>query len=324
MNPSDFVPVAAVTRGGPAHAPTVESLHLGAVVALDPSGASAYAAGNSEVAVFARSALKPLFAVGMLRAGLELDDRQLALACASHSGGPEHLDVVRSILERYGLTESDLRNTPGVPLGSPERRAFTRADLPKDSLHQNCSGKHAAMLATAVVNGWDPARYLDHDGPVATLLRDAVAALTGATIDPATVTRDGCGAEVYPLPLISLARAYGRLTAAVPGTPEHAVASAMSDHPELIAGKGRDVTAIMRAVPGSIAKDGAEGFLAIALPDGSALAVTIADGAMRATVPAARPALRALGVSEEQVGGLPAQDVLGWGKPVGAVVGLEV
>lgn len=324
MNPADFVPVAAVTRGGPADAPTVESLHLGAVVALDPSGASAYEAGNPGVAVFARSALKPLFAVGMLRAGLELDEPQLALACASHSGGPEHLDVVRSILARYGLTESDLRNTPSVPLGTAERRAFTRAGLPKDSLHQNCSGKHAAMLATAVANGWDPAGYLDHDGPVATLLRDAVAELTGATIDPATVTRDGCGAEVYPLPLISMARAYARLTAGEPGTPESAVADAMSAHPELVAGRGRDATAIMEAIPGSIAKDGAEGFLAIALPDGSALAVTIADGAMRATVPAARPALRALGVSEEQVGGLPAQDVLGWGKPVGAVVGLEV
>lgn len=323
MNTADFVPVAAVTRGGRADAPTVESLHLGAVVALEPSGASAYEAGNPAVAVFARSALKPLFAVGMLRAGLELDEPQLALACASHSGGPEHLDIVRSILARYGLTESDLRNTPGVPLGTAERRAFTRAGLPKDSLHQNCSGKHAAMLATAVVNGWDPAGYLDHDGPVASLLRDTVEELTGATIDPATVTRDGCGAEVYPLPLISLARAYGRLTAAAPGTPEHAIASAMSDHPELIAGKGRDVTAIMRAIPGSIAKDGAEGFLDIALPDGSALAVTIADGAMRATVPAARPALRALGVSEVQVAGLPAQGVLGWGKPVGAVVGLE-
>ncbi|AMD87726.1 hypothetical protein AXF14_09185 [Actinomyces radicidentis] len=323
MNPSAFVPVAAVTRGGPAEHPTVESLHLGAVVALAQDGSVAYSAGDPEVPVFARSSLKPLFAVGMLRAGLEGDERQLALACASHNGGAEHLDVVRSLLARYGLTEADLRNTPGVPLGKAERRAFNRSGQTPDSLHQNCSGKHAAMLATAVALSADPASYLDHDGPVATLVRDSVERLTGATIDPATVTRDGCGAEVYPLPLISLARAYARLTAAEPGTPEHAVADAMAAHPDLIAGEGREATAIMRTIPGSIAKDGAEGFFALGLPGGAAVAVKIADGAMRAAVPAMIPALRALGVPEDQLAALPTRPVLGWGQPVGAVAGLS-
>ena len=323
MNPSAFVPVAAVTRGGPADNPTVESLHLGAVVALAPDGSVAYSAGDPQVPVFARSSLKPLFAVGMLRAGLEGDERQLALACASHNGGVEHLDVVRSLLARYGLTEADLRNTPGTPLGRAERAAFARAGLPEDSRHQNCSGKHAAMLATAVANGWNPADYLEHDGPVATLVRESVERLTGAATDPATVTRDGCGAEVYPLPLISLARAYARLTVADPGTPEHAVATAMAAHPDLIAGEGREATTIMRTIAGSISKDGAEGFFALGLPGGAAVAVTIADGAMRAAVPAMIPALRALGVPEEQLAALPTRPVLGWGQPVGAVVGLS-
>lgn len=323
MNPIAFVPVASVTRGGPTENPTVESIHHGAVVALAPDGSVAYAAGDPGVPVFARSSLKPLFVVGMLNAGLEVEERQLAIACASHNGGVEHLDVVRGLLARYGLTEADLRNTPGVPLGKAERRDFSRAGLAPDSLHQNCSGKHAAMLATAVANGWDPMAYLEHDGPVATLVRDSVERLTGATIDPATVTRDGCGAEVYPLPLISLARAYARLTVADPGTPERAVADAMAAHPGLIAGEGREATAIMRTIPGSIAKDGAEGFFALGLPGGAAVAVKIADGAMRAAVPAMIPALRALGVPEEQLAALPTRPVLGWGQPVGAVVGLD-
>lgn len=323
VKPGSFVPVAAVTRGGPAGDPTVESIHHGAVVALAPDGSVAYAAGDPDVPVFARSSLKPLFAVGMLRAGLDVDERQLAIACASHNGGAVHLDVVRGLLERYGLSEADLRNTPGVPLGKAERRAFARAGGAPDSLHQNCSGKHAAMLATAVANGWDPAGYLEHDGPVATLLRDAVAQQTAAIIDHATVTRDGCGAEVYPLPLISVARAYARLTAAEPGTPEHAVADAIAAHPELIAGEGREATAIMRAIPGTVVKDGAEGFFALGLPGGAAVAVKIADGAMRAAVPAMIHALRALGVPEERLAALPTRSVLGWGQPVGAVVGLS-
>lgn len=324
MNPASFVPLVAATRGGPADCPTVESLHYGAIVALGPTGAVAYSAGDPDVPVFARSALKPLFAVGMLRAGLELETEQLALACASHSGGVEHTRVVESLLARYALSPEDLRNTPGTPIGRPERRAWAASGREPERLIQNCSGKHAAMLATAVVNGWDPGDYLKHDGPVATLLRDAVEELTGCPIDPATITRDGCGAEVYPLPLIGLARAFTRLTAAAPGTPERAVADAMRAHPRLVGGEGRDVTALMESIPGCVAKDGAEGFYALALADGSALAVKIADGAARARVPAMLPALRALGVPEVQLAPLSPRPVLGWGQLVGSLIALPV
>ena len=325
LEPEKLVPLVAVTRGGSAHRPTIESLHYGCLVALSAEQRTVLEAGGCQVAVFARSALKPLFAVGMLRAGLRLEPRQLALACASHSGGSEHLEVVTSILRRYGLGPEDLRNTPGTPIGGPERRAFTAAGSQPDRLHQNCSGKHAAMLATAVTCGWDPAGYLDHDHPVATLVRTAVEELSGCQIDPATITCDGCGAEVYPLPLAGLARAYGRLTGAAPGTPEQAVAKAMSSFPQLVGGQGRDCTALMQALPGAVVKDGAEGVYALALPGGAALALKIADGASRACVPAMLPALRALGVRDDLVarlGDTLSAPVLGWGEPVGRLVPL--
>ncbi|WP_308652156.1 asparaginase [uncultured Actinomyces sp.] len=325
LGPAGMVPLVAATRGGSPQRPTIESVHYGSLVALGAHGDVVLQAGDVHSGVFARSALKPLFAVGMVRAGLELEPRQLALACASHSGGAEHLEVVTSILRRYGLGPADLRNTPGVPIGGPERRAFTASGARPDRLHQNCSGKHAAMMATAVACGWDPAGYLEHDHPVAALVRSSVEELTGCRIDPSTITRDGCGAEVYPLPLVGLARAYGRLTSAVPGSAEYAVAQAMSTWPELVGGQGRDVTALMRALPGAVAKDGAEGVCALALAGGACLAVKIADGASRARVPAMLPALRALGVQgdlgERLEEALPAQ-VLGWGEPVGSLIAL--
>ncbi|WP_172191032.1 asparaginase [Actinomyces faecalis] len=325
LEATGVVPLVAVTRGGDAEHPVVESVHHGCLVALSGQGQTVLEAGDVTNPVLARSALKPLFAVGMLRAGLELEPRQLALACASHSGGPEHLEVVISILRRYGLEPADLRHTPGMPIGVPERRALTASGAGPDRLHQNCSGKHAAMLATAVACGWDPAGYLDHDHPVAVLLRASVEELTGCQIDPGTVTRDGCGAEVYPLPLVGLARAYGRLAGAPEGTPEHAVAQAMSAWPGLVGGKGRDVTALMKALPGAVAKDGAEGVYVMGLAGGACLAVKIADGASRARVPAMLPALRALGVEEdlsERLRDALPGPVLGWGEPVGGVLAL--
>lgn len=317
------VPLVALTRGGPEDAPSIESIHYGSVLALDCNGTTLYQAGDPAALVFARSALKLLFAVGMLRAGLEVTDSELAVACASHSAQDVHLAAVRSLLARHGLSEADLANTPGVPLGRAERRAFTRAGLAPDSLHQNCSGKHAAMLATCVQRGWDTATYLDHDHPLQHQLRATVADLAGVPVPEERVTRDGCGAEVYPLPLSTLAAAFARLVAPDADEACHAVVRAMSSHPVLAGGEDRDPTAVMRALPGAIAKDGAEGFFVVGLPGRGAGVVTIADGAMRACLPALEPALAALGVVEADLAALAPQPVLGWGQPVGGVVRLQ-
>lgn len=313
------VPLVALTRGGPAGDPSVESVHYGSVLAMDLRGETAYSAGDPQAPVFARSALKLLFAVGMLRAGLQVSDPELAVACASHSAQPEHLQTVRALLARHGLSEADLRNTPGVPLGRMERRAFTRAGLAPDHLHQNCSGKHAAMLATCVQRGWDTESYLEHGHPLQVRLRAAVAELAEAEVPAERVTRDGCGAEVYPLPLSALARAFAALVVPDADAACRGVVRAMTTYPVLAGGEDREPTAVMRALPGAIAKDGAEGFFVVALPGRGAAVVSVADGAMRACLPALVPALAALGVEPRLAAPAP---VLGWGKPVGGVLRL--
>ena len=154
-------PIAVATRSG-----MDESVHHGAGVALDRDGAVVAAVGDPELVVYPRSCLKPLQAHAMVGIGLELTDAQLAVACASHDGSPMHLDAVRSILARYGLDEADLANTPARPAGAAARAAARAAGVEPSPLQQNCSGKHAAMLATCRVNGWPTDGYLDRDHPL--------------------------------------------------------------------------------------------------------------------------------------------------------------
>lgn len=302
------VPLARVVRGD-----LVESVHRGHLVVLAPSGEVRLALGDPAVTIWARSSLKPLQAVGMLGAGLDLEGPQLALACASHNAEPEHLAVVGQILADAGLTVADLHNTPDWPLDPDAAWQWRTAGHGPASLTQNCSGKHAAMLATCVAAGWPTADYLAADHPLQTILRAAVASLTG--VDVAHVTVDGCGAPLFSTSLVGLARSFGTLAAATSG-PSARVARAVSSYPWHVAGTGRDATSFMRAVPGLVAKDGADGVYAAGLPDGGAVAFKIADGSSRP-----RPAVlaAALAVAGAVVGGLGVTPVLGHGEPVGAV-----
>lgn len=299
-----YVPVAATSRSG-----IDESLHHGAVVALGYDGAIAWAAGDPDVAVFGRSAIKPLQAATMVDAGLVLDDRQLAVACASHDGRPEHVAAVRAILAGAGLTEADLANTPALPLEAAAARAILRRGGGPESVTQNCSGKHAGMLATSVINGWPTSGYLDPEHPLQRLIVSRLAGTAGGVHG---VGVDGCGAPAPVTSLVGLARAVRLL--AVEG---HAVHRAMSSHPEMVGGPQRDVTRLMQLVPGLMAKDGAEGVQVAALPDGRAVAVKIADGGGRARTPVAVAALRMLGVdvADDAI----VEHILGHGRPVGAV-----
>ena len=181
----------------------------------------------------------------------------------------------------------------------------------------NCSGKHAAMLATCVAAGWPVVGYLEPQHPLQVALTAAVERLAG---EPVTrVVTDGCGAPQHALPLTALARAFSRLITAADGTPEHRVATAMREHPQLVGGAGRDVTRLMEGIPGLLAKDGAEGVYAAALPDGSAVALKIDDGAARARTPVLLAALAVLGADVSGVTDLAALPVLGGGEPVGSV-----
>ncbi|MDX3384172.1 asparaginase [Streptomyces niveiscabiei] len=305
-------PVAHLVRGG-----VTEGVHYGSVVVLGAGGEVTLQLGDIEAAFYPRSALKPVQAVAMVRAGLPLDGGLLSLAAASHSGEERHLAGARRILEEAGVCESDLRNVEDMPYGAAQRDQWIRDGRGPSRLAQNCSGKHAAMLYTCKLNGWPLEGYLDPGHPLQQAIAEIVEDLTGQRI--AQVTVDGCGAPLFSVSLHGLARAAARITTAVPGTPEAKVADAMRDFPELASGADRDVAALMRAVPGLLAKDGFEGVEVAALPDGRAVAVKISDGADRARVPVTAAALARAGVDPARLTAFAGEPLLGGGEPVGAV-----
>ena len=304
--------VAHVVRSG-----FVESVHHGSVVALDASGSALLAVGDVTGPMFPRSSSKPIQALAMLRGGLDLDGELLALATGSHSGEGFHLEGVLRILAGAGLSEQDLQNTPGLPYGEPERNAWIAAGRKATPLAQNCSGKHAAMLATCIAAGWDTATYRDPGHPLQQLIAATLADLSDEPA--AAVGVDGCGAPVHAVSLTGLARAFSRIATAPEGTDEARLAAAIRAYPQWLGGTGRDVTALIRGVPGLIAKDGAESVYAVALADGRAVALKIADGGQRARPVVMAAALRRLGVEAEVLGEMADAPVFGHGQRVGSI-----
>ncbi|MBP0451577.1 asparaginase [Kitasatospora sp. RG8] len=305
-------PVAHVIRDG-----VVEGVHYGSVVVLGGDGEVRFRLGDIEAACYPRSALKPVQAVAMVRAGLPLDGDLLSLAMGSHSGEERHLAGVRRILELAGVTEDDLRNVPDLPYGPAVRDVWVREGRPPSRPAQNCSGKHAAMLYLCALNGWPLQTYLDPAHPLQTAVAEVVEELTGQRT--ANVTVDGCGSPLFSVSLHGLARAAARVATAAPGTAERRVADALREHPEMASGTGRDVAELMRAVPGLLAKDGFEGVQIAALPDGRAVAVKIADGANRARIPVAAAALVQAGIDPRLLTGFAGEPITGGGRPVGGV-----
>ncbi len=298
--------VAAVDRNG-----VDESFHHGTVVVADPSGCRALV-GDIDTVIYPRSSLKPLQTTAMLDAGLRLDSRGLALACASHDGSPAHLAVVREVLAGAGRSEADLATTPDLPYDRGEAERVLAAGGGRTSLQMNCSGKHAAMIATCVAAGWPVDGHLEPDHPLQVHIAATVERLTG---DVAHIGVDGCGAPTHAVPIGGLALAISAIAAE-----RGKVWSAMTAHPELVGGPERPVSVLMRAVPGLMAKDGAEGVFVAGLLDGRAVVVKISDGASRAAAVVAAAALRTLGVDvPDEVDALLAPPVLGGGRTVGRV-----
>ena len=320
---SPVVPVAEIVRNG-----FVEGHHYGSVVALDPDGTVAWAVGDVADPILPRSCNKPLQALGMLRAGLDLPPDLLALACASHSGEPFHIEGVRRLLTAVGLTEADLRTPPDYPLDDAAREELIRDGGSKAPVLMNCSGKHAAMLATCAFNGWPTDTYLDPDHPVQQAIAAAFAEMTG---EPVTVVAvDGCGAPLLSTSLTGLARAFGRLARGVDGsgaedTAAARIADAIRSHPAYVSGTRRDERALLTAVPGAIGKAGAECCYAVALADGRAFALKADDGAPRVRPVLMAEALRRSGVLDEP--GVDADavrrtglvELLGGASPVGEI-----
>jgi L-asparaginase II len=301
----------------------VEGFHCGSVAVLGPDGDLVAAVGDVRGAVFPRSSIKPMQAVGMLRAGLKITDpADLALVSASHSGEPMHIDRVRALLAAAGLSESDLRTPPDLPLNDAHRTALIRAGIAPAPVYMNCSGKHSGMLVTCAAAGWATDDYRCPDHPLQMALRPAIEDIAGERIAATGV--DGCGAPAHAMSLRALATAFLRHVTAEPGTDERQVADAMRAHPALVSGTGADDERLMLGLPGLLSKGGAEGVVAVAMPGVGAVTLKIDDGAMRARMPVLVAALRLLGLDAPVLDELSEYALLGGGVPVGAVRALPV
>ncbi len=258
---------------------TVESVHRVHAVAVH-DGAVVAEAGNPDLVTFMRSSAKPLQALPLVRARADLDDREIAIASASHLADPEQLDAVRSLLAKAPAAEGDLE------CGPPET-----GEIHERILH-NCSGKHAGMLALCQANGWPTRNYrlTRHPAQEAMLAEISEA----ASVDPNDVETavDGCGVVTFALPLERMALAFSRLEELEGGS---RVAAAMRAHPALIRGERAADTRLMRALPGWTAKGGAEGLHCAVSADGLGIALKVEDGNGRAIEPALAAFLDPLG-----------------------------
>jgi L-asparaginase len=262
----------SVLRGG-----LVEAVHrVHAVVVRDGEVVAAH--GNLGLVTFMRSAAKPIQALPLARAREDLDDRDLAIASASHLASEGQLEAARALLAKAEATEDDLEC--GSYQGS--------------RLKHNCSGKHAGMLALCRARSWPLPGYAQPDHPCQQAMLAEVAAATG--LEPAELTTavDGCGVVTFALPLDVMAAALTRLA--------DPVAAAMRAHPDLIRGPGAPDTELMRRHEGWVAKGGAEGLLCAVGPDGLGLALKVEDGNARAVPPALGVLLGRLGLDPAPFG----------------------
>jgi L-asparaginase II len=290
-----------IIRGG-----MVESVHRGAVAVVDAAGKVARSLGDVDRLVYPRSALKPVQALPLVETGaadgLELGPEELALACASHRGEPPHIEKVAAWLAKIGLSEADLECGVHPPRHEPSYAALLRAGGAPSQLHNNCSGKHAGFLTTALWRREPTRGYIESDHPVQRRVAETVGEMAGLDLSRAPRGRDGCGIPVIALPLRALARAMARL-ADPSGLSETRRAAAqrlldaMAAAPLLVDGTG-GMTATLMSVAGAAVrlKPGAEGVFAAALPSlGLGVALKIDDGGARAAELAMATVLDRLG-----------------------------
>jgi L-asparaginase II len=267
----------------------VEASHVVHAVAVS-GGRAVEACGDPAFVTFFRSSAKPIQALPIVRARPDLDDAEIAIACASHLHRPDQLEPVRSLLARAGATEEGLECGP-----EPTR------------VEHNCSGKHAAMLLLCRERGWDAEGYRLASHPCQALMRTEVAAAAG--VDPAALRTavDGCGVVTYALTLERMAHAFAQLELLDGG---RVAADAMRARPELVRGDGAPDTELMRLGEGWVAKGGAEGLLC-ASRDGLGLALKVEDGAQRPLGPALAAFLGRLGLDAGSLANAPVENSRG-------------
>ena len=263
------------------------------------------AIGDPEGYTYIRSSAKPFQAIPLLRSGaadeLGFTDEEIAVICASHSGEERHLSLVRSILEKAGLSEESLQNGPHPPFYALAARRLARNGETPSSIHGNCSGKHAGMIALCVHEGWTVEDYRKPEHPAQRRILETVTEICGMDRDELLLGGDGCGVPSFAMPLHNLATGFARLATdegLSTGLAEacERVRRAMKNNPYLVAGTGRFDTNLMEETD-LVAKGGAEGVFACGSPEGWGVALKITDGASRAVRPAALSMVSRRGVS---------------------------
>jgi L-asparaginase II len=297
--------IVEVTRGD-----LVESVHRVDACAVDARGAIVFQAGDVERRVFLRSTAKPFIAAAAVAAGVRerfgLDPREIAVMAASHFGEPFHVEAVASILHKIGMDESALRCGVHMPYDDASARRLIRAGAEPGPLFNNCSGKHAGILALCLAIGADPKAYLEGSNPAQRRILQFCARLSDDDPERWPLGVDGCGIPVYATPLRNAALAFARL-ATLEGIDANdaralrVVRDAMTAHPEYVAGTGQLDTALMQTAAGTIAcKGGAEGVHGVAaIARGIGYASKVLDGAGRARGPSTIAVLRRLGALDE-------------------------
>jgi len=291
-----------VTRGD-----LVECVHRGSVAVVDTTGSVLAFAGDASLVTFMRSAAKPLQALALIESGaaeaFQLGASELAVACGSHSGQPEHVEAVHAILEKAGVDPGLLECGVHPPIDRDARKALYTAGKKPWEVHCNCSGKHAAMLALCVQLGLDPTNYRRVGHPVQDYIMDVVAGMAGIDAADIAVAPDGCGVVVHGLPIMHMAYAFARL-ASGSGLPAQradaarGVRIAMREEPLLVGGTGRICTAINGLPSGRfVAKSGAAGVYCIGDERaGIGIAVKTEDGDGRAAGMVAVETARQMGL----------------------------
>lgn len=309
LGPGGSVPLAVLERDG-----FPESVHQGALAVVRPDG-EVIARGDVDLFSYPRSALKPFQTIAAERCGAAFTAEQRVIVTSSHTGTARHVDLVRSVLTDAGLDDSALQTPATRPADGDAARALVLAGDTPAPIHMTCSGNHAGMLAAAVAGGWSTGDYLDRAHRVHAAANDVIAEYTGVT--PAYRSTDGCGGPVWAVPVVALARGYQALFAAHPD-----LAAAIRALPELIEGPG---TATTRAVAelGLVAKMGADGTWVAVAPDGTAAAVKILDGGLRAAAAVVVAALAAAGAVDGEAADRflsdPSLEVRGGGAVVGRI-----
>ncbi len=286
----------------------VESNHAGHFVALNSDGTTMMHKGDPTQLIYPRSSYKSILASAMVRSGVKLEPRLLALTCASHSGLAMHQNGALEILAMAGLDESALQNVRGKPLDE----AAALATPEPTRLAMNCSGKHSGMLLGCATNGWSITNYLDPEHPVQIAFKNELEMLSGEKISHTAI--DGCGAPLFLISLIGLARAIRGLT--ISTDPVHKqVVEACRTFPEMVAGPGRMTTSLMQKHPGVFMKSGAESIMVASVPDGRTFAYKVNDGGMRPRVALSLAGLKLLGVGATET----VEKVYGGDQVVGSI-----